>query len=135
MSQKLGFGQRINRWLDEPEGETFKDGKWRFWFPMLIGFGLLNAILTAMVFGSGAALQTYLGGMMLPIGGLLALLFLGKFLYDDSSYPKMNRDVAAFDSITLTFVIDHFCFLPWIQVHKWALQSRETEYRSALVAY
>jgi len=30
-SQKRGFGQRINRWLDEPEGETFKDGKWRFW--------------------------------------------------------------------------------------------------------
>jgi hypothetical protein len=70
MSSKIG--QRINKWLDEPEGKTFKDGKWRWWFPMLVGFGLLNAVLTSMVFGSGGQLQTYIGAIMLSIGVLLA---------------------------------------------------------------
>jgi hypothetical protein len=28
---KRTFGRRINDWLEEPDGEQFTDGKWRFW--------------------------------------------------------------------------------------------------------
>ena len=32
-TSKRGFGHpSVNAWLDEPHGETFKHGKWRFWF-------------------------------------------------------------------------------------------------------
>ncbi len=30
-TSKRGFGHRVNAWLDEPHGETFKHGKWRFY--------------------------------------------------------------------------------------------------------
>src|SRR5262249_62358382 len=82
-----------------------------------------------------AALQTYFGGIMLSIGTLFSWLCVGTLHYSDSRDAKMNRDVSALDSITLIFMIAHFCFLLWIQGHIWALQSRETEYRSAVVAY
>jgi len=134
-SQKRGFGHRINNWLDEPEGETFKSGKWRFWFPMLIGFAVLNAALTAMIFGSGGAMQTYMGAIMLSIGALLAWLCIGTLHYSDSRDAKMSRGVAALDSVTLIFVIAHFSFLLWIQGHVWTLQARETEYKAVATAY
>src|SRR5262245_9009871 len=87
MSSKIG--QRINRWLEEAPGETFKDGKWRFWLPMLLGFSLLNAVMTAVIFGTGGNLQTYIGGIMLSIGALLAWLCIGTLHYSDSSDAKL----------------------------------------------
>ena len=51
-SQKRGFGRRVNAWPSEPEGETFKDDKWRFRFLTLVSLSILNAILTASIFGS-----------------------------------------------------------------------------------
>lgn len=133
--KRRGFGDRINDWLDEPPGETFKAGKWRFWFPMLIGFSILNAVLTAMVFGSGGQLQTYRGAIMLSIGALLAWLCVGTLHYSDSHDVRMARGVAALDSVTLVFMIAHFCFLLWVQGHVWVLQSREAEYKAAAEAY
>ena len=32
-NNKRSFGARISDWLDEPDGEQFTDGKWRFWLP------------------------------------------------------------------------------------------------------
>src|SRR5262249_54388336 len=130
-----GFGQRINQWLSEPEGAIFKAGKWRFWLPMLLGFSILNAILTAMVFGSGGKLQTYLGAIMLSIGALLAWLCIGTLHYSDSSDAQMSKGVSALDSVTLIFVIAHFCFLLWIQGHIWALKAREADYKASATAY
>src|SRR5262249_11709140 len=135
ITERRGFGQRINQWLDEPPGEIFRHGKWRFWLPMLLGFSLLNAILTAMVFGSGGNLQTYLGAIMLSIGALLAWLCIGTLHYSDSRDAKMARSVSLLDSITLIFVIAHFCFLLWIQGHVWALQSREADYKARAIAH
>src|SRR5215475_786202 len=80
-TSKRGFGHRVNAWLDEPHGETFKHGKWRFWFPALVGFSILNALLTAVVFGSGGNLQTYLGAVILSVGALLAWLGIGALHY------------------------------------------------------
>lgn len=90
-TNKRGFGARINRWLDEAPGETFKANKWKFWFPMLLGFSILNAVLTAMVFGSGGQLQTYIGAIMLSIGALLAWLCIGTLHYSDSPDSKLAR--------------------------------------------
>src|SRR5262245_35688506 len=132
---KLSLGRRINKWLSEPWGETFKDGKWRFWFPMLIGFGLLNAGLTTMVFGSGGNLQTYMGAVMLSVGVLLAWLCVGTLHYSDSRDPKLARGVSALDSITLVCVVAHFCFLLWMQGHLSVLQSQDAKYEAGAAAY
>jgi len=66
------FGHRINAWLEEPEGETFKSGKWRFCFLALVSLSILNAILTASIFGSNR--QGFIGSITLAVGGLVAWL-------------------------------------------------------------
>src|SRR5215470_5573040 len=130
-TQKLRFGQRINRWLDEPEGETFRHGKWRFWFLALTGFSILNALLTAVVFGTGGNLQSYMGAVLLGVGALLAWLGVGALHYSDSRDLQLARGVSALDSVTLVFVIGHFCFLLWVYGHVSALQSAEADYKIA----
>jgi len=133
---KLSFGQRINRWLDEEPGRIFKDGKWRFWFPMLCGFGILNALLTASVFGSGDNPQTFMGAIVLSVGALLAWLAVGTLHYSDSEDDeKLARGVSALDSIALLFVVAHFCFLLWIQGHLWILQEADKKFEDQAKAY
>src|SRR5262245_23937704 len=112
-----GFGERINAWLDEPEGETFRHGKWRFWFPVLIGLSVLNAALTALVFSTGGVLQAYMGSVLLGIGVLLGWLGVGALHYSDSHDSKLARGVSALDSVTLIFVVFHCCFLLWCYGH------------------
>ena len=51
------LGQRVHAWLSEPDGETFRLGKWRFWFIAVAGLQLLNAGLTALIFQSAGNLQ------------------------------------------------------------------------------
>jgi hypothetical protein len=92
-TSKRGFGHRVNAWLDEPHGETFKHGKWRFWFPALVGFSILNALLTAVVFGSGGNLQTYLGAVILSVGALLAWLGIGALHYSDSHDRQLAQRI------------------------------------------
>src|SRR5262245_5801047 len=130
MRDKSGFGQRINAWLDEAPGETFREGKWRFWFVALIAFSILNAILTALVFDAGGVLQTHMGSVLVGVGALLAWIGVGSLHYSDSIDPKLARGVSALDSITLLFVVAHFCFLMWCYGHTSTLKSAEAEYKA-----
>src|SRR5215475_12293301 len=104
MSQN-GFGRRVNAWLAEPEGEQFRHNKWRFWFVALIGFSILNAALTALVFNAGGVLQTYMGSVLVGVGALLAWLGVGALHYSDSTDPHLSRGVSILDSVTLLFVV------------------------------
>jgi len=104
---RQNFGRRINGWLQEAPGEQFRDGKWRFWFPVVVGFQLLNSILTAVVFGSGGQLQQYMFAVLLGVGALLAWLCVGLLHYSDSSDRGLARGVSALDSSALLFVVAH----------------------------
>jgi hypothetical protein len=133
--QKRSFGRRVNAWLDEAHGETFRDGKWRFWFPALIGFSILNAALTAVVFGSGGHLEQFMFGVLLGVGALLAWLGVGALHYSDSNDPQLARGVSALDSVTLIFVIAHFCFLLFIYGHVSMLKAAEAKYEASAINY
>ncbi|HEU0185697.1 MAG TPA: hypothetical protein VFS27_10320, partial [Blastocatellia bacterium] len=135
MKERPKFGQRFHNWLDEPEGQIFAHGKWRFWFPMLLIFSVLNPILTASIFGSAGKLQGYVGAIMLSVGGLLAWLCVGTLHYSDSRDARLARGVSILDSFTLCFVIAHFCFLLWAQGHLMTLQSQEVKYEASANDY
>jgi hypothetical protein len=135
MKEKLKFGQRFHNWLDEPEGQIFAHGKWRFWFPMLLIFSVLNPVLTASIFGSAGQLQAYIGAIMLSVGALLAWLCVGTLHYSDSRDARLSRGVSLLDSVTLCFVIGHFCFLLWAQGHLLTLQSQEAKYEASVIMY
>jgi hypothetical protein len=135
MKEKLKFGQRFHNWLDEPEGQIFAHGKWRFWFPMLLIFSVLNPVLTASIFGSAGQLQAYIGAIMLSVGALLAWLCVGTLHYSDSRDARLSRGVSLLDSVTLCFVIGHFCFLLWAQGHLLTLQSQEAKYEASVITY
>lgn len=134
-NKRLSLGQRINAWLDEPEGRQFKDGKWRFWFPLVIGLSILNAVLTAAIFGTDDGWQTYIGGIVLSVGALLAWICVGTLHYSDSSDERMARGVSALDSVTLIFVIAHFCFLLWVFGHVFTIKASEKQYEKEATAY
>jgi hypothetical protein len=135
MKERLKFGHRFHNWLDEPEGQIFAHGKWRFWFPMLLIFSVLNPVLTASIFGGAGKLQGYIGAIMLSVGALLAWLCVGTLHYSDSRDARLARGVSLLDSVTLCFVIGHFCFLLWAQGHLLTLQSQEAKYDASVVTY
>jgi hypothetical protein len=134
MSQKRSFGERVNAWLDEPRGEIFRYGKWRFWFPTLIGLTALNAVMTAVIFGQDGA-QKYIGSIVVLAGAVLCWLALGLLHYSDSEDRLLAIGVAVLDSITLLFVAAHFSFLLWCQGHLWTLRAAENQYRADMAAY
>jgi hypothetical protein len=129
------FGRRINAWLAEPKGEQFRDNKWRFWFVALIGFSIVNAALTALVFNAGGVLQTYMGTVLVGVGALLAWLGVGALHYSDSTDTHLSRGVAVLDSVTLLFVVAHFSFLMWGYGHLSTLKNAEADYKVAIATY
>ncbi len=131
---KKPFGRRINNWLAEPKGEIFRDGKWRFWFPTLIGLTALNAVMTAMIFGQDGA-QKYIGSIVVLAGAVLCWLALGLLHYSDSEDRALAIGVATLDSLSLLFVALHFSFLLWCQGHLWMLRDAEAKYQHDLTAY
>jgi len=131
---KRTFGRRINEWLHESPGEIFRQGKWRFWFPTLIGLTALNAVMTAVIFGQDGA-QKYIGSIVVLAGAVLCWLALGLLHYSDSDDRLLAIGVAALDSLTLLFVAAHFSFLLWCQGHLWTLRAAETKYGQDLAAY
>lgn len=134
-SSKRPFAQRINDYLREPEGETFKAGKWRFWFPTVILLSALNAVMTAWIFGSSGGVQASILSVVIAVGGLACWLAVGNLHYSDSSDVAMARSVSLLDSITLVFVIAHFCFLLWALGHLVTLRAAESEYQAQAKAY
>jgi hypothetical protein len=130
----MNFGERINAWLDEPQGEVFRHGKWRFWFPALVGLTALNATMTAIIFGSDG-MQKYIGSIVVLAGAVLCWLAIGLLHYSDSEDRLLAIGVAVLDSITLIFVAFHFSFLLWVQGHLWTLRAAEKEYRADMTAY
>jgi len=128
------FGRRINAWLAEPKGETFRDGKWRFWFPTLIGLTALNATMTAVIFGQDG-MQKYIGSIVVLAGAVLCWLALGLLHYSDSHDRTLAVSVAVLDSLTLLFVAGHFSFLLWCQGHLWNLRAAESQYRQDMATY
>lgn len=122
------FGRRVNTWLAEPKGQLFRDGKWRFWFPTLIGLTALNAFLTAIIFGSGGP-QKYIGPVVLLAGAVLCWLALGLLHYSDSQDRALALGVAWLDSASLLFVAAHFSFLVWVYGHGGTLRAAEMKYK------
>src|SRR5262245_27206798 len=133
MSEKQSFGRRINDWLQEDPGETFRDGKWRFWFIALVAFSILNAILTALVFSTGG--QNYMWAAIVSIGAVMAWLGVGALPYSDNHDRQLAQGVSILDSITLLFCAAHFCFLLWVYGHVSTLQSAETTYKADVEKY
>jgi hypothetical protein len=132
---KRPLGRRINGWLEEGAGEIFKDGKWRFWFLAVIGFQILNALLTAIIFGSAGNLHEFMGAILLGVGALLGWLSVGFIHYSDSNDSRLARGVSALDSLTLLFVVGHFCFLLYVYGHTGTLRSAEVEYKAETAKY
>jgi hypothetical protein len=131
---KQTFGRKINDWLYESPGEVFRQGKWRFWFPTLIGLTALNAVMTAVIFGQDGA-QKYIGSIVVLAGAVLCWLALGLLHYSDSSDRLLAIGVAGLDSLTLLFVAAHFSFLLWCQGHLWTLRAAETKYQAEIAEY
>lgn len=135
MQSRQSLGRRVHEWLHEPEGETFRDGKWRFWFIAVAGLQLLNAGLTALIFRSSGNLQNYMGAVLLGVGALVGWIAVGCLHYSDSPNRQLSRGVSALDSGTLLFVVAHFCFLMWAYGHLSTLRSAESDYRAEAAAY
>jgi hypothetical protein len=132
--RKHSFGRRINDWLDEPDGEQFTDGKWRFWLPAVLGFSILNAVLTVMIFRETAS-ANYLTPALLAASAIVSWIAIGCLHYSDAKRGRMARGVSALDSASLLFVIGHFCFLVYILGHAWILRSAEAKYAQDIATY
>jgi hypothetical protein len=130
---KKSWSERVNERLQESPGEIFQRGKWRFWFPLVIGLTFLNGLLTAWIFGAGV--QTYIGLIVATVGALLCWLSVGNLHYSDSDDPTLARGVSLLDSITLCFVIAHFCFLLWANGHLITVRGAEEKYDAAALVY
>jgi hypothetical protein len=131
--QRRSFGRRVNQWLAEPKGQTFRDGKWRFWYPTLLSLTALNAFLTAVIFGNDA--QKYIGPVVLLAGAVLCWLALGLLHYSDSEDRALAIGVAMLDSLSLLFVAAHFSFLVWVYGHAGFLRAAESKYQRDLAEY
>ncbi len=132
--QKNSFGRRINNWLDEPDGEQFTDGKWRFWLPAVFGFSVLNAVLTVLIFRESAS-ANYLTPALLAASAIVSWIAIGCLHYSDAKRGRMARGVSALDSASLLFVIGHFCFLVYILGHSWILRGAEKKYEQDIATY
>src|SRR5262245_33038021 len=133
---RLDFSRRINKWLsDEEPGALFSHGVWRFWFPVVCGFALLNAGLTAIIFSDGGRLQSYMGTIFVAIGLLVAWLAVCGLHYSTVGNRSLARGVSALDSASLLFVVAHCCFLLYIYGHLHTLQAAELDYKLAAETY
>ena len=132
---RQNIGERINAWLAEAPGQTFTRGKWRFWWPAITAFTMLNAGLTAVIFNDGGRLQTYMGAVLVGAGALLVWLCVGFLHYSDGQDRRLARGVSLLDSITLCFVIAHFCGLLWVYGRLHTLQAAETDHKAQVEKY
>lgn len=128
-NKKPTISERINARLKEPPNAIFKDGKWRFWYVMVFGLSLASAIATWIIF-PGAV-----GSLAFSMGALLLWVFAGTLHYSDSNDPRLARGVSMLDSVSLLFVIAHFCFVMWVLGHVGVLRQAEARYDVAVTEY
>src|SRR5262249_14978991 len=134
-NNKRSFIERLNARLQEPAGATFRDGKWRFWFPLAVFLGIANAMLTGTIFAGNDQFQSYMGGMILAVATMLGWIGVGALHYTDSPDALLARGLSMLDSGTLFFVIAHFCFLMWAQGHLLTIRSAEAAYKADARTY
>jgi hypothetical protein len=128
------WSERLNAHLREARGEVFTRGKWRWWFPLVALLTALNGVLTAYIFsgwGQSNAV-TLVTGIAVSLGGLLCWLAVACLHYSDCEDSRLARGVSMLDSVTLCFVIAHFCFLFWAFGHLITLRSTEADYKIAV---
>ncbi len=130
----LTWSERLNAHLREASGEVFTRGKWRWWFPLVALLTALNGALTAYIFrGSGADTSaTLITVIVISLTGLLGWIAVACLHYSDCEDSKLARGVSMLDSVTLCFVIAHFCFLFWAFGHLITLRSTESDYKIAV---
>jgi hypothetical protein len=91
--------------------------------------------LTALVFRDGGQLQNYMAAVLVGAGALLVWLCVGFLHYSDGSDRRLARGVSLLDSITLCFVIGHFCGLLWVYGRLHTLQNAETDHKAQVERY
>jgi len=128
------LGRRINAWLAEAPGETFRDGKWRFWLITVIGLSVLNSILTALVFQNDDQ-ENYMAAIVLSAGALVAWICVGAIHYSDNDDRKLSVGVSALDSVALVFDAAHFCGLLWVYGHMRMLRGADARYEAAAAKF
>jgi hypothetical protein len=134
MSPRKNFGERIHEYLAEPDGQQFVMGKFRFWLVAVVFLSVLNAILTALIFRDDTQ-ENYISPIMLSVAALLCWLAIGCLHYSDSTDRRLARGVAGLDSLTLLFVVCHFCALMYAYGHLRTIQNAERKYDLAAAAY
>ena len=132
---KRTIGERVHGYLAEAPGQQFVVNKWRFWWPCVAGFALVNALLTAAIFRDGDALQDFMGGLMVAVAGLVCWICVAALHYSDSPDKRLARGVAGLDSAALIFVILHFATCMYIFGHLHVLRGAERKYDQQVAAY
>jgi hypothetical protein len=132
---KRTIAERVHAYLIEPDGALFQINKWRFWWPCVAGFALVNALLTAAIFRDGDALQNYIGVLMFTVAGLVCWLSVCGLHYSDARDKGLARGVAGLDSAALIFVILHFAVCMYVYGHRHVLRSAEARYEQQVAAY
>jgi len=133
--QRRTIAERVHAYLAEAPDALFQINKWRFWWPSVAGFALVNALLTAAIFRDGDALQNYIGALMVAVAGLVCWLSVCGLHYSDASDRRLARGVAGLDSAALIFVVLHFAICMYVYGHLHVLRNAEKKYEQQVAAY
>src|SRR5262245_26979077 len=76
-----------------------------------------------------------MGAVLLGVGALVGWIAIGCLHYSDSHDRRLAQGVSILDSVTLLFVIGHFCFLTWAYGHLFTLRGAEADYKIAAATY
>jgi hypothetical protein len=129
---KPTVSQRVNARFYEPEGYTFKDGKWRWWLITVVALEVVAAILTVKLLGGDSLFAWVVAGVISAILMWLSVCFM---YYTDSGDPKLDKWVSALDSVLLVLSVIHLGFLIWVWGHVGNLRAQEARYETERVEY
>lgn len=125
----MKFAEWINRKFEEPEGQLFKDNKWRIWFPLEIILQVAVSIVTFMI------LPISVGFIVLLCSAILIWVTAGIMHYTHSENGKMNNYVAIFASLALVAVVAHLTYVLYVQSHVSVLRAAEARYEAEMAIY
>src|SRR5262245_34874833 len=121
VENKKTWSERFNAKLEEPEGEIFERGKWRWWFWMVIPLQAMSAILTALIFAG----SEWMIGFAAGFAALLAWCVVGTIHYSGTKDARMAKGVSLLDSIALCFAMAHFSACLYVYGHLLTLRAAE----------